>query len=110
MPGFDGRGPLGQGPGSGWGRGYCPTGVNAAARGRGALGVGRGFGRGLAGGLARGLGRGIRCWGLGWGLGFFERAVNPQMNEALLKERQAYLKKELAYVEDLLQKNGNNEE
>lgn len=33
MPGFDGRGPLGYGPGTGWGRGPCGAGL-AQRRGR----------------------------------------------------------------------------
>ncbi|MFH1479239.1 MAG: DUF5320 domain-containing protein [Candidatus Omnitrophota bacterium] len=44
MPGFNGTGPLGRGPMTGGGRGYC------------ALPVGRGMGRGLG----RGRGRGWR--------------------------------------------------
>ena len=43
MPGGDGTGPWGQGPGTGWGRGPC--------------GGGRGFGRGRGFGL--GFGRGV---------------------------------------------------
>ena len=42
MPGFDGTGPWGLGPGSGWGLGPCGAGM-AFRRGRG-RGFGRGFG------------------------------------------------------------------
>jgi hypothetical protein len=46
MPGFDGTGPAGMGPMTGWGRGYCGTrgaGTSFAGRGLG-RGGGRGFG------------------------------------------------------------------
>ncbi len=61
MPGFDGGGPAGEGPMTGWGRGYCNPG-NAGyggpvpRRGYGGMGFGRGF-RGGAG-FGRGFGRG----------------------------------------------------
>ena len=41
MPRFDGTGPLGYGPGTGWGLGPCGGGM---AYGRRGLGRGRGFG------------------------------------------------------------------
>jgi len=47
MPAFDGTGPQGQGPMTGWGMGPC-------GRGRGA---GRRFGFGFGRGMGRGLGR-----------------------------------------------------
>jgi hypothetical protein len=49
MPGFDGTGPSGQGPGTGWGRGPCS-------------GLRRGFGRGFSCGFGRG-GYGRPRWG-----------------------------------------------
>jgi hypothetical protein len=57
MPGFDGTGPLGEGPMTGGGFGYCGTGRRSplGLRGRafsGRFGAGRGFG-----GFGRGLGR-----------------------------------------------------
>ena len=51
MPGFDGTGPMGQGPMTGGGRGYCAMPV----RGAGPYGGGRGYG-----GRGRGGGRGWR--------------------------------------------------
>ena len=62
MPGFDGTGPLGQGPGTGRGLGPC---LNAGTPtpywgpGRGWFGWGRRwFGRGFGFGRGRGFGRG----------------------------------------------------
>jgi hypothetical protein len=74
MPGFDGRGPMGQGPVTGGGRGFCampckargPSGYGARAprpfegpifgAGRGGLPWGGGRGRAFGGG------RGLRRW------------------------------------------------
>ncbi|MBI5569113.1 MAG: DUF5320 domain-containing protein [Desulfomonile tiedjei] len=57
MPGSDKTGPLGAGPGTGWGLGRCTV---AARRGIAALGgILRGVGRG---GMPRGGGRGL-CFG-----------------------------------------------
>lgn len=53
MPGFDGTGPLGQGPMTGRGLGNCNP--NAAG-----YGAGRGLGRGMGRGFGRGMGRGFR--------------------------------------------------
>jgi len=72
MPGFDGTGPAGGGPMTGWGRGSCDP--SRAAYGpavpsrSGNWGVGRFFGwaRGFARGYGRGFGRG-RGFGGGFG-------------------------------------------
>ena len=53
MPGFDGTGPLGQGPRTGGGRGYCPP-VAGSYYGVGRGGRPRGGGRGRAFGGGRG--------------------------------------------------------
>ena len=70
MPGFDGTGPLAQGPGTGRGLGPCgarvrnPWGYWGVGFGRRWFGLGRGFGQG------RGwFGRG-RGFGKGFGRGF----------------------------------------
>jgi len=61
MPGFDGTGPMGAGPMTGGGRGYC----NPSGRSYGwpRFGGGRGFGRGFGAGYGRGRGYGR---GFGW--------------------------------------------
>ena len=60
MPGFDGTGPMGAGPMTGGGRGYCsPYGRSYVSRG---FGGGRGFGRGFGAGFGRG-----RAYGRGFG-------------------------------------------
>ncbi|SHL05638.1 hypothetical protein SAMN02745216_04536 [Desulfatibacillum alkenivorans DSM 16219] len=51
MPGGDGTGPLGNGPLTGRGAGFCGRGVRSAGRG---LGMGRGLGYGM--GAGRGFG------------------------------------------------------
>lgn len=68
MPGFDGSGPMGAGPMTGGGRGYC----NPAAVGYGRpYGYGRGmaYGRGFGRGYGRGYGLG-RGFGRGYGWGY----------------------------------------
>ncbi|MFO8056593.1 MAG: DUF5320 domain-containing protein [bacterium] len=84
MPGFDRTGPRGQGPRTGWGRGYCgnaygqtagyrpDTDMPAAGYGGAGSGPGQGFGRGRGFGAGRGFGRraGGRGRGRGRGGGF----------------------------------------
>lgn len=41
MPGFDGTGPMGQGPGTGRGMGYCGAGMRLGRNSRGGYGFGR---------------------------------------------------------------------
>ena len=65
MPGFDGTGPMGMGPRTGGGWGYCSPGTGAA------YGYGAGFARGVGrGGIPWGGGRG-RAWGGGRGRGWY---------------------------------------
>lgn len=68
MPGFDGRGPRGEGPMTGGRRGYCATGAPrpaGAVSGLGRGGLPWGCGRGWGGGFGRGRGRGFgRNWGV----------------------------------------------
>ena len=74
MPGGDGTGPMGQGPMTGRGAGYC-AGNNMP--GFAAPGWGRGFGRGRGRGYGRGFGRG---YGFGRGFGwrsFWQQPVIP---------------------------------
>ena len=89
MPGFDGTGPFGQGPRTGWGMGYCGPG-----RGRPRRFYGFGAGRGLP---PWGGGRG-RVWGGGFGFRGFrapyaapwwwaEEAYDDELEE-LRKENQ----------------------
>ena len=82
MPFGDGTGPMGLGPMTGRGAGFCAgfgaPGVNNPMRGYAhpygyahlapswptwGYGSGRGFGRGFGRGLGRGFGRGWRRWG-----------------------------------------------
>ncbi len=68
MPGFDGTGPIGMGPRTGGGLGYCPPGsgpVLGPVYGLGRGGLPWGSGRGM--GFGWGRGRGRRWWGLPYG-------------------------------------------
>ncbi len=105
MPGFDGTGPWGAGPGTGWGLGPCGAGRR---RGGGRF-WGRGFGRG-AWGFGRGWGR-FGFWGRpGYGPGWFgpfgyggAAAYGAPPDEAqALREEEAYLKSQLEAVQQRL--------
>ena len=97
MPGLNGRGPQGQGPMTGGGRGLC--GGNArAGQGQGvawgapqAYGRGRGMGP-CGGGWARGRGR-----GMGYGQGYGPVDIGPA-NQDLRAEAED-LRRRLAQVE-----------
>ncbi len=66
MPYGDHTGPLGQGPKTGRGLGYCSGNDRPGAE----VNTGRGFGRGMGRGFGRGLGRGKGAGrGFGRGLG-----------------------------------------
>ena len=77
MPGFDGTGPMGMGPMTGGGRGFCnPWGARTAFRGRG---LGRGLGRG--GGWGFGFRGASPPWPyVGWGRGGWPRGWYPAGN------------------------------
>jgi hypothetical protein len=65
MPGGDRTGPMGRGPLTGWGRGFCGTTRSPQFQRGGYAGGGRGFGRGAGGG--RGWRNQFRATGLpGW--------------------------------------------
>lgn len=94
MPGFNGTGPLGEGPRSGRGMGNCQ-----GTYGQRADYPGRGYGMGRSGG-GRGRGRSFQCgprfgfgFGRGWGAGNSRRD---------LKEYQDYLEEELKAVREEL--------
>ncbi|AOY59433.1 MULTISPECIES: DUF5320 domain-containing protein [Desulfococcus] len=69
MPGYDGTGPIGRGPMTGGGRGFCNTGQPYIRRGVGGRTFGRGgrcFGFGLGHGWGAGRGRGGSPFPAGW--------------------------------------------
>ncbi len=78
MPGFDGTGPLGYGPMTGGGRGYCVTYLGPYdSRAWVGWGIGRRrafFGGGGRGWFGRGGGRGWRNWYYATGLPGWARA------------------------------------
>ncbi len=84
MAGFNGTGPRGEGPMTGWGRGNCAVNVDAG-RGVGGLGAGRGFGRGFGRGYGRGYGRGVGFRGNVVDYSYNVPALNPQQEAEMLK-------------------------
>ncbi len=106
MPGFNGTGPMGQGPMTGGGRGYCAVALNGS-------GVMPGNNRGFYG---RGRGHGFRnCFyatGLpGWmrrqrGMQTFDdfgQAISKDDELAMLKNQAVYLKDELDVIQARVQ-------
>lgn len=107
MPRFGGTGPSGEGPLTGWGRGYCGSGM-----GRGlSPGFGPGYGRGFSRGFGRGMGRGFGPGpGFGWfSVGYGPEAAAPGPAEdyrSALEARKAFLNAELARTETLIVASG----
>jgi hypothetical protein len=106
MPGFDGTGPLGQGPRTGGGFGYCPPTAGPYYGGPVVYGVGRGGlprggGRGFAFGGGRGRGR--RFWGFTpVAPGYYPAPAPAQMTAeeeiAMLKEQSQLMQDQLNQI------------
>jgi hypothetical protein len=88
MPGRDRTGPLGQGPGTGWGLGGCVAGKHSKMAGYFGYGAGRG-------GRPWGGGRG-RCFGGGRGRMFGA----PLPANITVEEELASLKNQAAFLEE----------
>lgn len=102
MPGLNGRGPWGQGPMTGGGRGRCTgyagTAPDAAWGGPVAYGRGRGRGMGPCGGgraWGRGRGRGMG-YGMGYGQGYAPVEQDLQAEAEDLRRRLAQVEARLA--------------
>ncbi len=109
MPFGDRTGPMGAGPRTGRGAGYCagygmPGYANPVP---GGYGYGRGYGRGFGRGYGRGFGRGYGRWGQGYGWGWNNPALfyapapyyNPTPNPS---DEMEYLKAEEKSLSDAL--------
>ncbi len=118
MPGFDGTGPLGQGPRTGGGFGFCPPTAGPyygwpIVYGVGRGGLPRGGGRGFAFGGGRGRGR--RFWGFApVAPGYYPAPAPVQMTAeeeiAMLKEQSQLTQDQLnqinARIEELTAEQG----
>ena len=105
MPGGDRRGPSGQGPKTGKGRGLCTGSENTrdlnASPG---TGFGRGFGRGSGRGFGNGMRNGMRNFkriGRGFGCGFFPGVATQNISNADKNEMEI-LKQEAQMMENSL--------
>jgi len=103
MPGFDRTGPMGQGPRTGGGFGYCGSGAGAGSS-RGSRFIG-GFGRGRrnwrAYGGGFGYGRWPRFWGESYYPGVYPRASRKEERDYLM-DQIAELKADIEAMEDRL--------
>ncbi|MFZ5802398.1 MAG: DUF5320 domain-containing protein [Candidatus Omnitrophota bacterium] len=88
MPGFNGSGPTGMGPMTGWGRGRCAAGLG----GRPFYGAGRGR-RWLGQRAFSGPG------GFGYGQGAFQNPADPGSETSLLKGQESLVSEELARIQ-----------
>ncbi len=102
MPGFDGTGPAGMGPMTGWGRGLCTA--YGRRVGRRAFGPGLGWGGRGRGWRHRFWATGSPGWGGGWFRGpYYEPDYYTGEDEmAVLKEQAGWLKEELEAIEQRL--------
>jgi hypothetical protein len=98
MPGFDGTGPGGYGPMTGWGHGICADpGWREYPR------------YGWGGGYGHGRGWRHRFWATGipgrgwWGAPYGYRDIPPQEESEWLKQEAAYLEKELEAIHQQLE-------
>jgi hypothetical protein len=109
MPGFDGTGPMGRGPRTGGGRGFCAPGIGArypygstgpVIRGAGRGGIPWGGGRGRVYGGGRG--RGWRCEPAPYYsyTPYVEPFVEPDPEQEMnfLKNQAAFLEQELSAI------------
>ncbi len=92
MPGGDGTGPLGRGPVTGRGMGFC-TGDYVGRRG-GGFGRGLGYGYGLGSGLGYGCRRGFGRFFIDETVGMTEKEFLTEQKE-LLQRRLDLISKEL---------------
>jgi len=81
MPRFDGTGPWGMGPGTGWGLGPCGTGMGWRRGG----GRGRGFG-------------GRRFWGYPYGGYPYQPQITKKEEKEILEDEVADLEEELKAI------------
>lgn len=100
MPGFDRTGPMGLGPGSGWGRGRCAA-PGAGGRGGFWRGRGRSFGGGFRGFCRFGAGNRARGARGGFGWRFRGAASDSDEKQFLLQQKQWFQDKIRAIEERL---------
>ncbi len=88
MPGFDGTGPWGMGPGTEWGLGPC--------------GAGRGFRRGFGRGFGPGFGRGFgwRWWWMNY---------SPEDELEMLRQQKDFIEQRINELENDLRSSESNE-
>ena len=106
MPGFDGTGPLGRGPRTGGGFGYCPPVAGMPVGGYGSrvmYGAGRGGypyggGRGRAWGGGRGFRRRYFPVNYGWNMNYPNYAAIPENEMGYLKNALMGLEEEMKLV------------
>jgi hypothetical protein len=92
MPRGDGTGPMGQGPMTGRGMGYC-----AGYSGPGYMSPGPGMGRGMG----RGMGW-RRFWSTAPNYGSYQPRITKSQESAMLKDEKSALEEELKNIKERL--------
>jgi len=101
MPGGDRTGPMGSGPMTGRGAGFCA--------GNGMPGYTRqGFGRGMGGGRGRGWGRGMGARFGAWWQNAPVSQPNPIDERQMLQQETSYLKDQIKQVQTRLNQLGES--
>lgn len=98
MPRFNMTGPMGAGPFTGRGMGYC------AQRNNGAVGYGRGAARGMGRGIGYGRGMGFRR-GPGFEPVYYDGPVVSE--KEILEDEKAYLEEQLEAIKNTLSRLDN---
>jgi hypothetical protein len=101
MPGFDGTGPMGMGPRTGWGLGICPPAYGSGGwpiygLGRGGIPWGGGRGRGFGGGRGRRFFGGAWPWPYQAPLGVYgPQVMSADQEKAVLQDQVNLLNQQL---------------
>jgi hypothetical protein len=104
MPQGNKRGPLGLGPMTGRGLGYCagyphPGYLNPGGRGMG-RGFGRGMGRGFGRGMGRGFGRGMEYYPPAWNYPYPVEPPTPKEEKEILRQEKGLVEEELKILKE----------
>jgi len=106
MPGFDGTGPAGAGPMTGWGMGPCGHGAGAAYARFYGRGMGFGRGMGMRFGRGHGCGRGyVRGFGPAYGPGaeaWTATETDPEGRKRILSNRRNALEAQIEAIDKRL--------
>lgn len=112
MPGLNGTGPMGQGPATGRGFGYCVNEYPVFAGRGGGRGMGRGRGMGFGRGFGGGFGRFRGNYGFypaAYGSQAYQPSITPESEVTYLKNQAAYLEQQIKEIHTRISELGKEE-